>query len=411
VNQFDVIVIGGGAAGFFSAIQLKEINSKLSVGILEKTGKTLSKLRISGGGRCNVTHQPHLLDEYLKKYPRGEKELRQPFSRFNAQHTIDWFKGKNVTLKTEADGRMFPISNTSETIAGLFEDLVQQYGIQVELHCPVLDIAPNQGKFQLQTAKGVFISKKIIVAMGGHHQMQHYHWLSKFHSIVSPIPSLFTFNLPQEGITALQGISVETSIVTLPEIKKSFDGPLLITHWGLSGPAVIKLSAFASKELHALGYTTTVKVNWLGSMDLMDVKKQLLSMRINRSRGNIYNHCPFELPKRLWEFILTIAKVPVALNWSDISNKYLEAIFDQLTAMKFKMQGKTTFKEEFVTCGGVHLKEIDFKTMSSKQQGGIFFAGEILNIDGITGGFNFQAAWSTAFVAANSVVSELANIE
>ncbi len=403
-TDFDIIVIGGGAAGFFSAITLKEKAPHLTVAILEKTGKTLSKLRISGGGRCNVTHRPYEVPEFLINYPRGFRELRQPFSRFNAGDTIEWFKNKGVNLKIEKDGRVFPMSDSSETIAGLFEHLVKEYGIELLINCHVNHVSKENGRFTIATNQGTFIASQIIAAAGGYHKTEHYQWLLPYHTVVSPRPSLFTFNFPNDPIKELQGVSVSNAVVSLPAFKKkAFSGPILITHWGLSGPAVLKLSSFAAIELNSVNYQTMVSINWLGGLAYNDALQELIHQKQLRPKAGIWNHPLFELPKRLWEHLALRSKIPRAKNWSDISKTELERFSHLLTSTELKLEGKTTFKEEFVTCGGIDLREIDFTSMQSRKLGGLYFAGELLNIDGITGGFNFQAAWSTAYVASSAI--------
>ena len=402
LSEFDIVVVGGGAAGFFSAISIKEKAPHLSVCILEKTGKTLSKLRISGGGRCNVTHRPLEVNSFLENYPRGYRELRQPFSRFNAESAMEWFSKKGVPLKIESDGRVFPVSNSSESIAGLFETLIKKFDIALFLNCQVTALEKKNNHFVLTTNKGLFNAARIIAAAGGYHKPEHYQWLAPYHTLVTPRPSLFTFNIPNDPITSFQGLSVKQATVTLPAFrKKAFTGPLLITHWGISGPAVLKLSSYAAIELNSVAYHTSVNVNWLGEMSVDEISASLLSQKNERSKAGISNHPLFDLPKRLWEHLVARANISSSKNWGDASKADIEKLSKTLTATELKMQGKTTFKEEFVTCGGIELKEIDFTTMQSRKLKGLFFAGEIVNIDGITGGFNFQSAWSTAFVAAN----------
>jgi predicted Rossmann fold flavoprotein len=402
--EFDIIVIGGGAAGFYSAISVKEKAPHLSVCILEKTGKTLSKLRISGGGRCNVTHRPHEVHSFLENYPRGFRELKQPFARFNAASVMEWFSKKGVPLKIEKDGRVFPVSDSSETIAGLFEMLVKKHDITLILNCQVIALNKKENLFEVTTSKGLLSASKIVAAAGGFHKLDHYQWLLPYHTLVAPRPSLFTFNIPNDPITALQGVSVQHATVSLPAFrKKTFSGPILITHWGISGPAVLKLSSYAAIELNNVGYQTLVQVNWLGEKTSKEVSDHLLTQKKQRSKAGIINHPLYDLPKRLWEHLVLRAQIPNSKNWADASKVDLEKLTQLLTGTELKMQGKTTFKEEFVTCGGIELKEIDFTNMQSRKLDGLFFAGELVNIDGITGGFNFQSAWSTAFVAASGI--------
>lgn len=398
-----IIVIGGGAAGFFAAINCKLLHPNYDVLILEKTTKLLSKVLVSGGGRCNVTH--HCMDntQLVKNYPRGEKELLQVFSRFSVKDTIAWFKNEDIDLKAENDGRMFPASNKSETIVNCFLNLSKQLNIKIKTQCEVFKITRGAA-FEVKTSDGVFIGDAIICSAGGHHKIGAYQFIvSTGHTIIEPIPSLFTINLPNDSIKKeLQGVSVKQTQVSIKGTKFSYHGPLLITHWGLSGPAVLKLSAFAASHFYTTNYNNTILINWTGELKLNEIIEVLTELKKNAARSYIINTPTFDLPKRLWEYLLHKAKINETLNWSNLSNAQLIKLAEHLFSDAYNMEGKTTFKEEFVTAGGIDLKEVNFKTMESKLVKGLFFCGEILNIDGITGGFNFQAAWSTAYICALS---------
>lgn len=373
--------------------------------ILEKTNKLLSKVKISGGGRCNVTHHCFENTELVKNYPRGNKELQQVFSRFSVQDTINWFRQHNVTLKTEEDGRMFPYSNDSQTIINCFMNLTEKLKIRVLIQCEVFSIHKEQEYFDLKTNQGVFTAHAVICALGGHNKAGAYDVIKNLgHKIDTPLPSLFTLNLPNEIIKKeLQGISVQNALVSIVDSKLSYAGPVLITHWGLSGPAVLKLSAFAAKEFFDLGYKAAIHVNWVHPLKLTDVISELKQIQKTKHKALPYSQPAFSLPKRLWEFLCLNAGIDNSKPWAEISNKHLNLLAEKLNRSHFKMEGKTTFKEEFVTCGGVNLKEIDFKTMQSKLVPELYFCGEVMNIDGITGGFNFQSAWSTAWLCAQSI--------
>jgi predicted Rossmann fold flavoprotein len=381
------------------------LNPGLKIRILEKTNKLLSKVKISGGGRCNVTHHCFDNHELVKNYPRGNKELLQVFSRFSVQQTIAWFKAQGVQLKTEEDGRMFPVTDSSQTIIDCFLMLADKYKIEVLMQCEVFSISQKGKGFELKTNQGVMPANIVVCASGGHHKAGAYDFIKNLgHQIDQPIPSLFTINLPAEPIRKLlQGISVQLAEVSIRGTKLRYQGPVLITHWGLSGPAVLKLSAFAAHEFHQLDYHAEILVNWVFPLKKPEIEMQLKQLQKEKNKALPYSNVPFNLPKRLWEHLCELAGIHNNKPWAEISNKNLLSLTENLGASTFKMEGKTTFKEEFVTCGGVNLKEIDFKTMQSKKAEGLFFCGEVLNIDGITGGFNFQSAWSTSWVCASAI--------
>jgi len=343
----------------------------------------------------------------VKNYPRGQKELLQLFSKFNVQNTIDWFNQHGVKLKTEADGRMFPVSDNSLTIVNCFLNLAKQLHINVITKCEVFAIQKNQN-FEIKTSQGNMTADAIICAAGGHHKSGAYDWIKNLgHKIDAPIPSLFTFNLPNDNIKKeLQGLSVQQAKVSVLNSKLSYTGPVLITHWGLSGPAVLKLSAFAAKDFFDLNYSATILVNWVYPLKPDETENELKKIQKAKHKASPYSHAQFDLPKRLWDYLCALAEIDKQKPWAEISLKNIRKLTQVLNQSQFNMQGKTTFKEEFVTCGGVNLKEVDFKTMQSKIIPGLFFCGEVLNIDGITGGFNFQSAWSSAWVCASSITNK-----
>ena len=372
---------------------------------MEKTNKLLSKVKVSGGGRCNVTHHCFENSELIKNYPRGSKELLQVFSRFNVQNTINWFKEHGVVLKTEEDGRMFPYTNDSQTIINCFMELAHQLKIDIKTHTEVLSIHKNKDGFSVKTNHEILSASAVICASGGHNKAGAYDLIKHSgHTIDEPIPSLFTLNLPAEPIKKeLQGISVQNAAVKIAGTKLNYSGPVLITHWGLSGPAVLKLSAFAAHEFFNVNYKSLIYVNWAPSFKLSEIEEALKQIQKQKHKALPYSNALFELPKRLWEFLCFKSGVINNKPWAEISNKHISTLANNLVNCEFKMEGKTTFKEEFVTCGGVRLKEIDFRDMQSKLVPGLYFCGEVMNIDGITGGFNFQSAWSTAWVCAQSI--------
>jgi predicted Rossmann fold flavoprotein len=401
-----VIVIGGGAAGFFAAINAAEINPDAEIIIVEKSNKLLSKVLVSGGGRCNVTHACFENSLLVKNYPRGEKELRGAFNRFTTEDTIAWFKQHGVTLKTEDDGRMFPITDNSETIANCLLQTAHDLNIKIKISVSVKEITIQADKtFSLKTDTEYNPKcDKLIIASGGNPKNENYNWLSKVgHSIVSPVPSLFTFNIPTNDITKLMGISVPHAKIKVANTKLETEGPLLITHWGLSGPAILKASAWGARILHDMNYDFTVLVNWLPAYKEEGLRDLLTEQKNNNPSKNVGGNSSLDLPKRLWEFFLDKAAILETNRWADINKKQINTLVNILLNDAYQVKGKTTFKEEFVTCGGISLKEVDFGTMQSKLVPNLYFAGEVLDIDGVTGGFNFQNAWTTGWIAANGV--------
>lgn len=404
---YDLIVIGGGAAGFFGAIQASEMRPGLNILILEKSTKLLSKVRVSGGGRCNVTHSCYNPFELAHHYPRGEKPLKNLFRHYNAKHTVDWFSGRGVELKAEQDGRMFPVSDSSQTIIDCFLHQVDQSGIKIRTAQEVANIMQNKNGFELSCSNGEsYSARRILVATGGSQNKQAYNFLSPLnHTIISPIPSLFTFNDSAKKFKDLMGVSVADAEISIAGTKFIQRGPVLITHWGLSGPAVIKLSAWAAPYLYESKYEFTVLVNWLGNISEDEMRKTLLEFKVSKAKQKVMSNAMFFLPLRLSQRLCVLAALDDSKTWSELSMKSINRLIEFLIRCPFHIKGKTTFKEEFVTCGGVDLKEIDLDRMESKKVKNIFFAGEVINVDGETGGFNFQSAWTTAFIAAKAIAS------
>ncbi|HVX26799.1 MAG TPA: NAD(P)/FAD-dependent oxidoreductase [Parafilimonas sp.] len=400
-HYFDVIIIGGGAAGFFTAINLAEKNDQLSIAILERGKEVLSKVRISGGGRCNVTHACFDASELTNFYPRGNKELRGPFHTFAARNTVNWFKQHGIILKTEDDGRMFPQANTSQVIIDCFLQLQRSLNIKLFVSENVLAIQRDNDVWKLQTQQHQFTAKQVCIATGSSPSM--WKLLQQLgHKIISPVPSLFTFNCKDERIINLPGVSANVS-VHIKDAKLQSSGPLLITHWGLSGPAILKLSAWGARTLHEKKYMFTLIVNWLPTEDIESITEKLKSLKQQLVQKVVSIKSAFNLPNRLWESLVQASLINKQTRWADISKTQLQQLAQQLCQCHFNINGKSTFKEEFVTAGGIDLKEVDFKTMQSKILPNIFFAGEVLNIDAVTGGFNFQNAWTDGFIAATAM--------
>jgi predicted Rossmann fold flavoprotein len=402
MNQnFDIIIVGGGAAGFFTAINIVEKNPKLKVAILERGGDVLQKVRISGGGRCNVTHACFEPNELVKFYPRGEKELRGPFHQFCSGDTIEWFEKHGVELKTEADGRMFPVSNSSQTIIDCFLKATQKLGIAVLTGQSVQSIFKKENEWKIETQTENYLAEKLILATGSNPKI--WEMLQSFgHAVITPVPSLFTFNIKDSRIKELPGLAA-LATVKVKDTKLTSTGPLLITHWGMSGPAILKLSAWGARILHDKNYQFTIFVNWLNDADKEDVEKKLKELKQEHAKKSVSKKSPFEITNRLWESLVLASGIEVETKWADLSKTQLQTLANQLTNATFQVNGKSTFKEEFVTAGGIDLKEINFKTMESKLHENLYFAGEIVNIDAITGGFNFQNAWTSGFIVATSI--------
>lgn len=395
-----VAVIGGGAAGFFAAIQVKTNHPEAKVHLFEKSNKVLSKVRISGGGRCNVTSGLTSISDLSKSYPRGGKQIKKLLPVFSTKDTWDWFKKEGVELYTQDDGRVFPTTDDSGTIVSTLMNKFNALGCRLHTQAPVKELIPKDGKFKLSGTADYGIFNQVIIATGGSPKRSGFDWLEKLgHKIIDPVPSLFTFNLPKDPIRELQGVAVPEATVSIRKTKLEASGPLLITHWGLSGPAVLKLSAFGARILNEMNYEYNVKVNWTASENEDAVRSKIKEIQRANPKKKIENVNPYSLPTRLWNFLLEKAKVNTSKSWSELSKKEINKLCQTLTNDSYSAKGKTTFKEEFVTCGGVSLDSVNMKTMESKVLPGLYFAGEVLNIDGVTGGFNFQAAWTTGFVA------------
>ncbi len=407
LTEFDLIVIGGGAAGFFGAIIAAEKKSGLSILILEKTSKLLSKVKVSGGGRCNVTHNCFEPTPLSKHYPRGSKELKSLFRKFQAKDTVSWFESKQVQLKTEADGRMFPVTDNSQTIIDCFLKEADRLQIQIKMNSEVTNITSTKNGYTVMLGKGeLFLTNKILVATGGYNNLHSYQWIARTsHPIINPIPSLFTFNDSEKKMSDLMGIAVANAQVKIVGTKFLEEGPVLITHWGLSGPAVIKLSAWAADYLHKLHYEFTVLINWTGSTSEEALRQVFSEMKSKHGKQKVFNNPMFSIPQRLWQRLCELSEIPEAKIWAELPQKNMNKLIESLIRCPFLIKGKTTFKEEFVTCGGVDLNSIDLETMESKKMKGLYFAGEVINVDGETGGFNFQSAWTTAYVAGTAIAA------
>lgn len=425
--MYDVLIIGGGAAGFYAAIHIAEADPSLKVAILERGKTVLGKVKVSGGGRCNVTHAEFDPKELTKNYPRGEKELLGPFHRYCSGDTVSFFEERGIELKIEDDGRMFPTSNSSQTIIDCFLNETERLGVKILRHSTVSDIRQkryenNQMGWEVTSIKGNYETKKLLVATGSNPKI----WalLEKLgHNIVPPVPSLFTFNIKDERINGIPGLSTNASVAVLaktlfnPKITIKLrsqkaeesllasEGPVLITHWGLSGPAILKLSAWGATLLNDFNYRFRIRVNWLPDFNPGSIFSYLMDVKDVEGKKTVLRTKVFDVPRRLWTNLVRASKIPESTKWADATKEQIEALADQLTQSEFKVEGKSTFKEEFVTAGGVALKEIDFKTFASKKLPNLFFAGEIINVDAITGGFNFQNAWTGAYIAAKGITN------
>ena len=400
----NIAIIGGGAAGFFAALSAKKHFPDYTVIIFEKSAKVLSKVKISGGGRCNVTNACFDNKELAKHYPRGENNLRKAFEQFNAQSTIDWFEQRNVALKTYPDNCIFPQSNDSQTIIDCFTKEATTLGIEIKFNQSITAISRTENGFELSTRETKFHADKVIVTTGGHPKRSGLEWLEKLgHTVIEPVPSLFTFNMPQDPIRELMGNVVENATVKVEGTKLIGKGPLLVTHWGMSGPAILQLSAWGARILADKAYQFSVLVNWLDDEKDEGLRVHLSKIIEEHGGKMIGNLNPFPMTSRLWNFLLTKSEINPEMRWNDLGKNVTNKLVNTLINDRYVVSGKTTFKEEFVTAGGISLQDVNFKTMESKIVPGMFFAGEVLDIDGITGGFNFQAAWTTGFVAGKSV--------
>jgi predicted Rossmann fold flavoprotein len=407
-----VIVIGGGAAGFFGAIAAAEANPHLKVTLIEAGSKPLAKVRISGGGRCNVTHHCFEPARLVENYPRGGKALQGAFSRFQPQNTVAWYESRGVKLKTEADGRMFPVTDSSETIINCLMTAADRAGVDLRTGVGVKTVKQyldQQGDsyFQVELKnERVLKCDRLLIATGSN--PLGYRWAKNLgHKIEPAVPSLFTFNLRDPRLQGLAGVSVSNAQIKLGTGKNKLEqtGALLITHWGISGPAVLKLSAWGARVLFELKYHAPLQINWLPESNQEELKLKLSGLKQTHPQKKIVNYCPVELPKRLWQSLINYVAINPEKVWSEISNKELNKLVAEITQGQYEITGKGLFKEEFVTCGGVSLKEVNFKTMESRKCPGLYFAGEILDIDGVTGGFNFQSAWTTSWLAGQAIAT------
>lgn len=402
VHNFDVIVVGGGASGFFTAINLAQQTPNIRIAILERSKEVLNKVKISGGGRCNVTHACFIPNVLTKFYPRGEKELKGPFHTFCTGDVMQWFEDRNVVLKIEEDGRIFPESDSSQTIIDCFLEEAKKYGIKIITQTIVQSIQQQNDGWTLETSKDAFQCNHLVIATGSNLKI----WdllQNANHSIVKPVPSLFTFNIKDPRIQDLMGISIEMVTVKVKDSHLKATGALLITHWGMSGPAILRLSAWGARELFDKNYQFTLQVNWLNDLVFDEVLEELIENKQESAKKTIAKYPQYGLTHRLWFQLVKAALIPETMIWADVSKKQLVKLAEQLTNGQFVVNGKSTFKDEFVTAGGIDLKEVNFKTMESKLHNNLYFTGEILNIDAITGGFNFQNAWTTGFLAANAI--------
>ena len=421
--MYDIVIAGGGAAGFYAAIQIAELSPQLNIAIFERGKTVLSKVKVSGGGRCNVTHGEFFPKELATNYPRGEKELLGPFHKYAPMDVMSFFEERGVPLKIEEDGRVFPKSDSSQSIIDCLLTEAERLGVQVLKNSSVKAIDKLDDSWQVTTMNKHYQTKKLLLTTGSNPKI----WaqLKKLgHQIISPVPSLFTFNINDKRIQGIQGISAYATVEVLP--KKTFytdkknlnlksnvkdepvlysDGPLLITHWGLSGPAILKLSAWGANILHDYNYSFRIRVNWLPEYSTESMEAYLKELKEVEAKKTVMRTNVTELPKRLWKRLVEAADIMPDERWGDINKEQLLALAEQLTASSFKVEGKSTFKEEFVTAGGVDLKEINFKTFESKLHPNLYFAGEIINVDAITGGFNFQSAWTGAYIAAQAIAS------
>ncbi len=401
----EILVIGGGAAGFFGAIAAAEAGGRVT--LLEAAREPLGKVRISGGGRCNVTHHCFEPAQLVRHYPRGGKALRGAFSRFQPRDTVAWFAARGVELKTEADGRMFPTSDRSETIVQCLQTSAARAGVRVRTRAPVADVTRQDAGFQVVLRSGAVLhGDRLLIATGS--SPAGLRWAAALgHSLQPPVPSLFTFQIRDPRLAELAGLSVPSAELTLQAgtEKLTQSGPLLVTHWGLSGPAVLKLSAWGARVLHPHRYQVPLRLDWLPGVNAEQLRQHLLALKQQQPRRQVASAAPVDLPKRLWQRLVAAAEISPERTWAEVSKRSLHALWQELKRGEFQIAGKGLFKEEFVTCGGVSLQEIDFKTMASRCCPGLHVAGEVLDIDGVTGGFNFQSAWTTGWLAGQALGS------
>ena len=399
-----IAIIGGGAAGCFAAANMP-LRKGQEVVLFEKTAKVLQKVKVSGGGRCNVTHDCFEVPELLTRYPRGKQLLRKSLYQFTPQSTIDWFEQRGVKLKTEDDGRIFPVTDDSQTIIDCIWQEMMRNKTEVRYHKSVSSIKKENGKLTIHFSDtSSYVADAVLIATGGFPKAEQYKWLTDLgHTIQLPVPSLFTFNMPKHPITELMGVSVPLATIKIQGTKISQEGPLLITHWGMSGPAVLKTSAIAARELADRNYEYNIIINWLHTVNDADLKEQFFDLRKEQGKQLVQHKNPFNLPKRLWEFMLLQCSIKEDVRWGELTAVAQNKLTERLLRDIYPVKGKTTFKDEFVTCGGITLSEIDPQTMQSRVVPGLYFAGEIMDVDGITGGYNFQNAWSSGWIAAQNM--------
>jgi predicted Rossmann fold flavoprotein len=402
MKQHRILIAGGGAAGFFAALAAAEQHPAARIMICEATAHPLAKVRVSGGGRCNVTHACFEPDELVRRYPRGGRELRGPFHRWGPRQTVAWFATHGVELKTEPDGRMFPVTDNSATIVDCLRRSAEALGVTVRTQCGVRAVRPG---FEVDLTTGETIAcDRLLLATGGTKGSGGFEIARRFgHEIVPPVPSLFTFHVDDPRLSGLAGVSVADVAVSVPGTRLQERGPLLITHDGLSGPAILKLSAWGARVLHDCDYRFVLAVNWLALRTRDQAMAELERWGREHPRKQVASGSPFGLPQRLWERLAEAGGVLSSTPWSVVSKAAGRALASQLVQGELAVDGKSLFKEEFVTCGGVRLREIDFKTMESRLCPGLYFAGEVLDIDGLTGGFNFQSAWTTGWLAGRAM--------
>jgi predicted Rossmann fold flavoprotein len=401
MKYYDVIIIGGGAAGFFAAINCAEQNQGLSICILERGKEGLNKVKVSGGGRCNITHAEFIPQELVQNYPRGEKELLGPFHTFMTGDTLEWFEKRGVKLKIEDDGRMFPVSNSSQSIIDCFLRETKKHKVEVLYSHSVKEIIHQDNNWKVATNHGDFNSNKLLVATGSNTKI----WKilkDLGHKIIEPVASLFTFNIKDQRIKNIPGVVAKNVEIKVINTNLESEGSLLITHWGMSAPAILKLSAFGALELAKMNYNFKIEINFIQTSfeDCLDILKEVKNSSIKKT---VINSPQFDLPKRLWQQLVSASNISNEIRWQDLNKNQLEQLTNQLTKAVFNVDGKSTFKEEFVTAGGIDLKEINFKTYESRLHKNLYFAGEILNIDAVTGGFNFQNAWTGAYIVSQNI--------
>lgn len=403
-----IVIVGGGAAGFFCAANIVK-TSGTKIILLERSQKCLSKVRVSGGGRCNVTHNSDSIAAMSKKYPRGEKFVKKTFHHFFVPDTIAWFAARGLKLKVEADNRMFPVTDDSQSVIDVLTRAVAKNGVDIRLGQHVYDIVPQAQGFTIHIKGHQDIhADQLLIACGGFPKLDMFDWLKKLgHEIATPVPSLFTFNIPRNPITDLMGLSVPEGAIKILGTKLQESGPVLITHWGLSGPGILKTSAYGALQLAAMNYNFQVQVNWLATYNEESFRQHLMAYKQEHPHQKLSNITGLPIPQRLWNLLLLFSEIEEAQKWVDLPAKQLNKLAKNVTALEMKVSGKTTFKEEFVTAGGIELSGVDSQTMQSKYHEGLYFAGELLNIDGVTGGFNFQNAWTTAWIAATTISSKI----